>query len=114
MKKLQQFHKLRVVEPKKPQELRYEQRRKSLAYLMFLKLNNDEVAIKGRGFTDGTYQHEWLSTEDTSSPTVSTEGLMLSCIIETMEGQDVATDDLPWSFLKTDYEKGDININMEG
>ena len=48
-KELQQFHDRRVVEPKKPQDLSYEQRRRSLAYLMFLKLKSDEVTIKGRG-----------------------------------------------------------------
>ena len=37
-KELQQFHYRRVVEPKKTQDLSYEQQRRSLAYLMFLKL----------------------------------------------------------------------------
>ena len=37
-KELQQFHGCRIVEPKKPQDLSYEQRRRVLAYLMFLKL----------------------------------------------------------------------------
>ena len=37
-KELQYFHYHRVVKPKKPQDLIYEQRRRSLAYLMFLKL----------------------------------------------------------------------------
>ena len=31
-----------------------------------------------------------------------------------MEGRDVATADIPGAFLKTDYNKGDIRINMEG
>ena len=38
---------------------------------------------------------------------------MLSCIIDAMEGQDVATSDIPGDFLQNDYDKGDININME-
>ena len=37
-KKLQQFHDRRVVETKKPQDLSYEQRRRSMEYLMFMKL----------------------------------------------------------------------------
>ena len=40
-KELQHFHDIRVVEPKKPQDLSYEQQRRSLAYLMFLKLKSD-------------------------------------------------------------------------
>ena len=37
-KELQQFHDCRVIEPRKPQDLSYEQRKRSLAYLMFLNL----------------------------------------------------------------------------
>ena len=82
--------------------------------MMFLKLKSDEVTIKGRGCADGRKQRDWLSKEDASSPTVSTEGLMLSCMIDTMEGREVATADIPGAFLQIDYDKGDIHIKMEG
>ena len=39
---------------------------------------------------------------------------MLSCIIDAMEGRWVATADIPGAFLKTDYDKGYIHINLEG
>ena len=113
-KELQQFHDRRVVEPKKPQDLSYEQRIRSLAYLMFLKLKIDEVRIKGRGCADGRKQRDWLSKEDTPSPTMSTEGPILSCMIDTMEGRYVATADIPGAFLQTKYDKGDIHIKLEG
>ena len=82
--------------------------------MMFLKLKSDEVKIKGRGCPDWRKQRDWLSNEDNSSPTVSTEGLMLSCMSDTMEGQEVATADILGAFLQTDYEKGDIHIKLEG
>ena len=82
--------------------------------MMFLKLKSDEVAIMGVGCADGSKQRDWLSKEYTSSPTVSTEGLMLSCMIEAMEGREVATSDTPGAFLKTDYDKVDIHIKLEG
>ena len=44
--------------------------------------------------------------------TVSTEGLMLSCMIGTMEFRNVATSDTPGVFLQTHCDKGDINIKM--
>ena len=97
-KELHQFHYFRVVEPKKPQDLSYEHRRRSLVYLMFLKPKSDEVTIKGRGCADRRKQRYWISKEDTSSLTVSTEGLMLSCMIDAMEDQEVATDDIPEAF----------------
>ena len=80
---------------------------------MFLKLNNDKVNIKGRGWVDGRNHRNCLSKEDTTSPTMSNEGLTLSCMIGTMEGQHLATADIPGESLKTDYNKRDIHINME-
>ena len=53
-KELQQFQDHRFVEPTKPQDLSYEERISSLAYLMFLKLKSDDVTIKGRGCADGS------------------------------------------------------------
>ena len=39
---------------------------------------------------------------------------MISGMIDAMEVRDVATADIKLDFLKTDYEKGGIHINMEG
>ena len=38
---------------------------------------------------------------------------MLSLKINATEHQDTATADIIGAFLQTDYDKGDININME-
>ena len=81
---------------------------------MFLKLKINEVKIKERGCADGRKQQDWLSKEDTSSPTVSTEVLMISCMIDKMEDREVATADIPVAFLQTNYDKGDIHIKLEG
>ena len=85
-----------------------------MEYLIFLKLKSDEVAIKGRGCADVRKQGDWLSKEDTSSQTVSTEGLMLSCMIDTIEGREVASTNILGAILQTDYYKGDIYIKLEG
>ena len=81
---------------------------------MLLKTNNEKVTVKGRRCIDRRNQRNCLSKEDTSSPTVSTEVLMLSLMIDTMEVQDVATADIKGAFLQIDYDKGYIQINMEG
>ena len=39
---------------------------------------------------------------------------MISCMIDAMEGQDVPTADIQGSSLKTNYDKGDIQIKLEG
>ena len=66
---------------------------------MFMKLKIDEVIIKGRGFVDGRKQWDWLSKEDTPSTTVPTEGIMLSCMVDSMEVWDIATSEIPGAFL---------------
>ena len=81
---------------------------------MFLKLKSDEVTIKGIGCADRSKHQDWLSNEDMPSPTVSTEGLMLSCMIDAMEGRKVATTGIPGAFLQTKYDKGYIHIKLEG
>ena len=67
---------------------------------MFLKLNNYEVTIKVIGCVDGINQQNCISKEEISSLIVSTEGLMLSCMIEAMEVLDVETADIPGDFLQ--------------
>ena len=40
-------------------------------------------------------QRNWTYKEDTPSPTVYTEGCMISCMIDSMEGQNVSTGNIP-------------------
>ena len=80
--------------------------------MMFQKLKIDEVKIKVIGCAEGRKHQDWLSKEDTLSPNVSTEGLVLSFMIDAMEGQEVATADIPGAFLQTDYDKEDIHIKL--
>ena len=39
---------------------------------------------------------------------------MLSCMIDAVEGREVATSEIPGAFLQTDYDIGDIHIKLEG
>ena len=45
---------------------------------------------------------------------MSTEVLIISFMIDTMEVWDVSTADITGDLLQTYYDKGDIHINMEG
>ena len=81
---------------------------------MLLKLNNGEVTIKVRLCADGRKQRNWLSKEDNPLPTVYTEDTLISCMMNAMEVQDVATSDVQGAFLQNGYYKVDIHINMEG
>ena len=39
---------------------------------------------------------------------------MLLCMIDEMEGQEIATSNIPGAFLKTDNDNGDIHIKLKG
>ena len=83
-------------------------------YLMFLNHKNDEVSIKGCGCANGRNHRNWLSKEETKSPTVSTEGLMLSYVIGMIEAHVVENSDIPGDFLQADYDKVHVDIKRKG
>jgi hypothetical protein len=70
---------------------------------MFLKQKRDGN-IKGRTVAGGNKQWYYISKEDDSSPTVATESLFLSCIIDAEEERDVAVVDIPNAFVQTRVE----------
>jgi hypothetical protein len=71
---------------------------------MFLKQKRDGK-IEGRTVTRGNKQRYYISKEDDRSPTVATEAVILSCIIDAKEGRDVAVVDIPNAFVQTRVEK---------
>jgi hypothetical protein len=59
----------------------------------------------------GNKQRDYISKEDASSPTVATEAVLLSCIIDAKEGRDVTVIDIPNAFIQTRVEdEGDMAI----
>jgi hypothetical protein len=69
--------------------------------------------IKGRGCPDRRPQRNYMTKEDTSSPTVATEALILSCIIDATKNQDVATCDIPGAFVQSKME-GKVIMKLKG
>jgi hypothetical protein len=109
---LQQLHDRAVMAPINKYDLTPSERKGALRYLMFLKEKRDET-IKGRGCADGRPQREYMSKKETSSPTVATEALLLTCVIDAIEGRDVATLDIPGAFMQSDME-GKVIMKLEG
>ena len=59
-------------------------------------------AVKARGCAGGRPQQEFISKDESSSPTVSTLALFISCAMDAMEGRQVVTCDIPGAFLQAD------------
>ena len=56
--------------------------------------------LKGRTVADGSVQRSLYDKSETTSPTVSSDALMLSIMIDAYEGRDVATADIAGAYLK--------------
>jgi hypothetical protein len=61
--------------------------------------------IKSWHCANGSTQHDYMSREDVSSPTVSTKAMLLTAVIEAEEGREVATCNIPNAFIQTTVEE---------
>ena len=112
---LQQIHDVDGFQPKHWHELTAEQRASALKYLMYLKEKRDG-RIKGRGCADGRPQRLYTDKHESSSPTASLAGVMLTCLIDAHENRDVATVDIPGAFLQTKMpeNEADVHVVLDG
>jgi hypothetical protein len=101
---LQQRYDRELMEPVNKYDLTGEERKGALRYLVFLKEKSCGL-IKGRGCADGRPQRDYIAKDETASLTVATEVLILTCLIDAIEGQDVATCDIPGSFMQSDMDQ---------
>ena len=60
------------------------------------------IKIKSRSCADGRKQRKYISKEESASPTVQMESLMLSLLIDGFEKRDVARADIVGSYLMAD------------
>jgi hypothetical protein len=107
-KELEQMHNMSVFTPVHKESLSAEERKKAVSSLMFLKEKRDE-SIKARFCADGRKQRGDWTKQDTTSPTVATESVFLTAVIEAHEGRDVGCFDIPGAFLHADCDE---NITM--
>ena len=109
---MKQLHDHNGCEPVHAKDLSSEQKSKALGYLMFLKQKRCG-RIKGRGCTDGRKQRVWTNKEDATSPTVSTEAVLLTSVIDAKERREVITVDIPGAFMQGEQDKT-IHMKLEG
>ena len=72
--------------------------------------------LKARMVAGGNQQCGYIDKQDASSPTVTTESVLLSCITDAREGRDVAIIDIPNAFVQTiiEDEKDKFIVQMHG
>ena len=78
--------------------------------LWFLTEKRDKT-IKSQHCANGSTQHAYMEHDEVMSPTISTEGTLLTAVIEAQEGCDVATCDIPNELVQTHVEEKEIDGN---
>lgn len=111
-KEVDQLHRRNCFSPMDVSTLTPEEKRKAMEALMFLTEKRDKT-IKGRLVYNGKPTREWLSREDSASPTASLESIFLTAIIDAKEGHDVMTADVPNAFIQTDMPEGEEHVIMK-
>ena len=61
--------------------------------------------MKGRGCADSRKQRAYIAKEEATAPTVSTEAVFLTAIIDALENREVAVLDVPGAFMQADIDK---------
>jgi len=107
-----QLNENKLLLPIQKTDMKYDERKKALRYLMFLKETCDG-SINARGCFDGRPQQEYMTEDQVSLPTVSLEEMMLSCAIDVKQGSYVVITDIPIAFLHADMEDN-VHILLEG
>ena len=85
--------------PMRLHELTPQEKKMMLESHMFLK-EKCSRKIKGCTVVGGNKQRDYISKEDASSSTVSTEAVLLTCIVDAQEGRDVGIGDIPNAFIQ--------------
>jgi len=111
-KELTQMHDMTVFRPIFKEALSKEERAKALASLMFLKEKRDKT-VKARMCADGRKQRGDWTKQESTSPTVSTESVFITAVVDAHEERDVACYDIPGAFLHADSDK-DITMILKG
>ena len=65
---------------------------------------------------NGKPMREWLSREDSASPTAALESIMLTAVIDATERRDVMTCDIPNAFIQAEVpaeETGEERVMMK-
>ena len=105
MTELSQLENLDAYKVLDPSKLTRDQMKAAIRALNTFKEKRNGV-LKSRTCADGRSQRNLYDKSEIASPTVSTDALMLTIIIEAFEARDVATADVVGAYLRRfcDYE----------
>jgi hypothetical protein len=114
-KEMKQLHWQNYFKPMHWKSLTANQHKKMLESHIFVERKRDGV-LKARQVAGGNKQQGYIMKEDASSPTVSSEAVMITCVVNANENREVAIVDIPNVFVQTvvEDEKDRAFIRIRG
>ena len=110
---MNQIHKRTTFEPARKEELTESELKRAIDSLTFVEEKYDS-RIKDRICVVRSSQRRYISKEEPASPTVVTEAIFITGVIEAKEERDIITLDIPNAFIQTamltDIERTIIKI----
>jgi hypothetical protein len=100
---MKQLHWRNLFRPVRYQELSKKQKQTILESHIFMKQKRTGE-IKGRTVAGGNKQRGCIDKEESSSPTVATESVLLTSIVDAIEERCTAIIDVPNAFIQTVVE----------
>ena len=64
--------------------------------------------VKGRTCANGSTQREYTEREEAASPTVMTESIIITGVIDAKQRRDILTADIPNAFVQTEVDKKEV------
>ena len=112
MNEFAQMRDLNVYRPIHAVSLTKEQRKAALRAISLIK-EKQGGTLKGRSVADGRPQQYLYDRSETASPTVATDALLLTIIIDAYESRDIATANIAGAYLKA-YMKDFVVMKFTG
>ena len=89
-----------MLQTSKYSRINWEGKWKSCGSINVINWKRDK-SIKGRCAYNGKPTRDWLTKEETRSPTVSLKSVMLTAVVDSHEDRDVMTSNVPNAFIQT-------------
>ena len=101
---MKQLHDRVVFEPISLQDMEPMELKRALESLMFLTEKRDG-RIKARACANGSTQRDYIDRDDAASPTAATDSILITGVIDAIQGRDVMTADIPNAFVQTNIDE---------
>ena len=102
-KEVAQLHGRKGLQPVRRDDLTELEAKRALEAVTVM-LRKRSGKVKSRTCADGRKQKLWLSKEEVASPTVATEAVILTSLVDAQERRHVVTADVPNAFIQADIQ----------